>query len=41
LAIEQARKSVAKNLGAKPAEIFFTSGGTESSKPFLNVAVTE
>jgi cysteine desulfurase len=31
LAIEQARKSVAKILNAHPAEIFFTSGGTESS----------
>ena len=30
-AIEQARKSVAKILNAHPAEIFFTSGGTESS----------
>ena len=39
LAIEQARKSVAKNLGAKPAEIFFTSGGTESSNTILNAAI--
>ena len=31
LAIETARKSVAKLLNAHPAEIFFTSGGTESS----------
>jgi cysteine desulfurase len=31
LAIEQARKSVAKILNAHPAEIFFTSGGTEST----------
>lgn len=31
LAIETARKSVAKILNAHPAEIFFTSGGTESS----------
>jgi len=31
MAIEQARKSVAKILNAHPAEIFFTSGGTESS----------
>jgi len=30
LAIENARKSVAQILGAKPGEIFFTSGGTES-----------
>jgi cysteine desulfurase len=41
LAIEQARKSVAKNLGAKPAEIFFTSGGTESSNTVLNAAVSD
>ncbi len=36
MAIEQARKSVAKILNAHPAEIFFTSGGTESS----NTAIT-
>jgi len=41
LAIEQARKSVAKNLGAKPAEIFFTSGGTESSNTILNAAIVD
>ena len=39
LAIEQARKSVARNLGAKPAEIFFTSGGTESSNTVLHAAI--
>jgi cysteine desulfurase len=31
MAIEKARKSVALILNARPAEIFFTSGGTESS----------
>jgi cysteine desulfurase len=31
LAIETARKSVARVLNANPSEIFFTSGGTESS----------
>ncbi|NOT52818.1 MAG: aminotransferase class V-fold PLP-dependent enzyme, partial [Chitinophagaceae bacterium] len=31
LAIENARKSVAKLLNAHPGEIFFTSGGTESN----------
>ena len=36
MAIENARKSVAKILNAHPAEIFFTSGGTESS----NTAIT-
>lgn len=41
MAVEQARKSVAKNLGAKPAEIFFTSGGTESSNTILNAAIVD
>ena len=31
LAIENARKSVGKILNAHPAEIFFTSGGTEAN----------
>jgi len=39
MAIESARKSVAKILGAKPAEIFFTSGGTESSNTAIRAAV--
>ncbi len=39
LAIETARKSVAKILKAHPAEIFFTSGGTESSNTAINAAV--
>jgi cysteine desulfurase len=39
LAIEQARKSVAKIIGAKPAEVFFTSGGTESSNTAIQAAV--
>ena len=39
MAIEQARKSVAKILGAKPSEIFFTSGGTESSNTALHAAI--
>jgi cysteine desulfurase len=39
LAIEQARKSVAHIINAKPAEIFFTSGGTESSNTAINAAV--
>src|SRR3954449_11982907 len=39
LAIENARKSVAKILHAHPAEIFFTSGGTESSNTAIYAAV--
>ncbi|KIC91555.1 cysteine desulfurase family protein [Flavihumibacter sp. ZG627] len=39
LAIENARKSVAKILNAHPAEIFFTSGGTESSNTAITAAV--
>ena len=31
MAVELARKSVANILNAHPAEIFFTSGGTEST----------
>src|SRR5215218_9577899 len=41
MAIEKARKSVAKILNAHPAEIFFTSGGTESSNMAINAAVKE
>ncbi len=39
LAIENARKSVASILNAHPAEIFFTSGGTESSNTAINASV--
>jgi cysteine desulfurase len=39
LAVENARKSVAKILNAHPAEIFFTSGGTESSNTAIHAAV--
>jgi len=39
IAIETARKSVARILGCKPAEIFFTSGGTESSNTAIRAAV--
>lgn len=39
LAIEKARKSVASILKAQPAEIFFTSGGTESSNTAIFSAV--
>lgn len=41
LAIENARKSVAKILNAHPAEIFFTSGGTESSNTAILAAVQD
>src|SRR3954470_14404425 len=39
LAVENARKTVAKILGANPGEIFFTSGGTESSNTAICAAV--
>ena len=41
LAIENARKSVAKNLGTKPANIFFTSGGTESNNTAIAAAIRD
>jgi cysteine desulfurase len=41
LAIEKARKSVAAILHAHPSEIFFTSGGTESSNTAIFAAVRE
>ncbi len=41
LAIEFARKSVAKILNAHPAEIFFTSGGTESNNTAIQCAVRD
>ncbi len=41
LAVETARKSVAKILHAHPSEIFFTSGGTESSNTAINAAVLD
>ena len=41
LAIEQARKTVAKILHAHPAEIFFTSGGTESSNTAITASVRD
>jgi cysteine desulfurase len=39
MAVETARKSVAKLLNAHPAEIFFTGGGTESSNTAIHGAV--
>ena len=41
MAIENARKSVAKNLNASPGEIFFTSGGTESTNTAINAAIRD
>ncbi|HKP31459.1 MAG TPA: cysteine desulfurase family protein [Chitinophagaceae bacterium] len=41
LAIETARKTVAKILNAHPAEIFFTSGGTESSNTAIQAAIRD
>ncbi|MFN8251567.1 MAG: cysteine desulfurase family protein [Ferruginibacter sp.] len=41
LAIENARKSVAKILNAHPAEIFFTSGGTESSNTAITASIRD
>jgi cysteine desulfurase len=41
LAIENARKSVARTLNAHPAEIFFTSGGTESSNTAITAAIRD
>jgi cysteine desulfurase len=41
MAIENARKTVARILNAHPAEIFFTSGGTESSNTAITAAVRD
>jgi cysteine desulfurase len=41
LAIETSRKTVARILNAHPAEIFFTSGGTESSNTAITAAVRD
>lgn len=41
IAIEAARKTVAKILNAHPAEIFFTSGGTESSNTAIQASVRD
>lgn len=41
LAVENARKSVARLLNAHPAEIFFTSGGTEASNTAILAAVRD
>ncbi len=41
MAIEQARKKVASLIHAHPSEIFFTSGGTESSNAAIRAAVQD
>ena len=41
MAVETARKSVAKLLNANPAEIFFTGGGTESSNTAIHAAIRD
>jgi len=41
LAVESARKTVAKLLNAHPGEIFFTSGGTESNNTAIAAAVRD
>ncbi|MDP4148709.1 MAG: cysteine desulfurase family protein [Bacteroidota bacterium] len=41
MAIETARKTVARLLNAHPAEIFFTSGGTESSNTAIYAAIRD
>jgi len=40
-AIEKSRKSVSAILSAHPSEIFFTSGGTESSNTAINAAIRD
>lgn len=40
-AIEKARRTVAKQINAKPAEITFTSGGTEADNMALHCAVKD
>src|SRR3982751_6600985 len=41
LAIENARKSVAKILGVRPGSIFFTSGGTESNNTSISASIRD
>jgi len=41
LAVENARKTVAKILGVKPGTIFFTSGGTESDNTAVEASIRD
>jgi cysteine desulfurase len=41
LAVENSRKTVARLLNAHPAEIFFTSGGTESTNTAIRASVKD
>lgn len=41
MAIEQARKTVARILNAHPGEIFFTSGGTESTNTAITASIRD
>lgn len=41
MAIENARKTVARILNATPGEIFFTSGGTESTNTAITAAIRD
>ena len=41
LAIEESRKEIAKQLDCKPAEVFFTSCGTESTNTIVQGVVRE
>jgi cysteine desulfurase len=41
MAIENARKAVAQQLNCHPSEVFFTSGGTESSNTAINASVRD
>ena len=41
LAIENARKTVARILGVKPATVFFTSGGTESNNTAIAASIRD
>jgi cysteine desulfurase len=41
LAIESARKSVARILGVRPGSIFFTSGGTESNNTAIATSIRD